>query len=83
MLLLTKAKNALELFWDSLDTQERAVVAYLTASALLTAWSVVSERSWERRKAELAAELRPLVVDFPAQTTTASTTFDVRKGGNA
>jgi len=58
VLLFTKAKNALELFWDSLDSQERMVIAYLAASAILSAWSTLSQRSWEQRKQELVDELR-------------------------
>lgn len=59
-MLLTKAKNALELFWDSLDPQERMIVAYLAASAVVSVWTVLGEAAWQRRKLGLLEELGEL-----------------------
>ena len=56
-MLLVKAKNAAELFWDSLDSEEKRLVlvyaAYLIGS-LLVAWQ---RGSRERLKREIREEI--------------------------
>jgi ABC-type branched-subunit amino acid transport system substrate-binding protein len=57
MLLVVKARNALELFWDSLDAQERQVVAYMAVYMLVAAVTALQRVSRERLKRELREEL--------------------------
>jgi hypothetical protein len=58
MLLLVKFRNAAELFWDSLDGEEKRLLviyaAYLIGSAVLA----VQSRSRDRMKREIVEELR-------------------------
>lgn len=56
-MLLTKIRNAAELCWDSLDSQERQVLLYLAAYVLFTAWAAWSHGSRERLKRELREEI--------------------------
>lgn len=65
MLLLVKLRNAGELFWDSLDTQERAqvlaVACYLVATVVATLAQRHSRRLEQQRellKQELLEEIR-------------------------
>lgn len=53
-MLLVKIRNSLELFWDSLDPNERFVCAYALAS--LAVWLLVHAREAERE--QLKRELR-------------------------
>lgn len=57
MLLLVKARNAGELFWESLDSQERIMVLYFLGYVALTVALAVQRASRERLKAELRNEL--------------------------
>lgn len=56
-MLLTKIRNATELLWDSLDSQERQVLAYLVAYAVFTALIAWQHGSRERLKREIREEL--------------------------
>ena len=57
MLLLVKFKNAAELLWDSLDAQEKAILAYLAASLLVSVYGRAAKANRERIKAELIEEV--------------------------
>lgn len=57
MLLLVKARNAGELFWESLDSQERIMVLYFLGYLMLTVALAVQRASRERLKAELREEM--------------------------
>lgn len=62
-MLVVKARNAAELFWDSLDAQERIVVLYFLGYLALTVTLAVQRASRERLKAELREELVTARVD--------------------
>lgn len=58
MLLLVKIKNAGELLWDSLDSQERIIFAYCLASLIVYLASAVSRgRSNDRLVRDVRDEL--------------------------
>lgn len=57
MLLLVKTKNAMELFWESLDAQERQIVLYFVVYLCVSALTVLQRLSRERLKRELREEL--------------------------
>jgi ABC-type nitrate/sulfonate/bicarbonate transport system permease component len=57
VLILVKFKNAAELLWDSLDTQERMILAYIVGSVLVSVIASASSRSRERLKDELRSEI--------------------------
>lgn len=59
MLVLIKARNAGELFWESLDSQERVMVLYFLGYLMLTVALALQRASRERLKAELREELVP------------------------
>ena len=58
MMLLVKFRNAAELFWDSLDSEEKRLLviygAYLVASVVLS----MQGRARDKMKRELLEELR-------------------------
>lgn len=56
-MIITKVKNAAELLWESLDSQERQVLLYGLAYLLVTALSVLQQTSRERLKRELREEI--------------------------
>lgn len=56
-MLLTKIANAAELCWDSLDSQERRVLAWLALYLALTALLALQRRSRERLLQQLREEL--------------------------
>lgn len=63
MLILVKIRNAGELFWDSLDSQERMLLL-LTAAYLLAAVAAgMAARSKERRRQEIRDTVRELITD--------------------
>lgn len=57
MLLVRKIGNAGELLWDSLDTQERAIVLYVGVVVLAYVLGAARRRGHERLIAELRDEL--------------------------
>jgi hypothetical protein len=57
MEMLSKFRDAASMFWDSLDTQERAILAYLAASALVSVYGRAAAASRNRLKAELREEI--------------------------
>jgi hypothetical protein len=57
MLILVKVKNAAELFWESLDTQERVLIAYMAATVLISVFGAAQKRSRQRLKDELRDEI--------------------------
>lgn len=57
MLLARKLYNAGDLFWESLDSQERMLVLYLVGSMLLSLTMALARRRHERLVRELRAEL--------------------------
>lgn len=56
-MLLTKIRNAAELCWESLDSQERQVLIYVAAYIVFTAWAAWQHGSRERLKRELREEI--------------------------
>lgn len=56
-MLLTKIRNAAELLWDSLDSQERQVLVYFLAYIAFTALVAWQHGSRERLKRELREEI--------------------------
>lgn len=56
-MLLVKVKNAGELLWDSLDAQERMILAYAAAWCLFSLMLAAQRRARARLKAELVEEL--------------------------
>ena len=58
MLILVKLKNAGELLWESLDTQERVLLGYLVLSLVVTLAGSAQRKSRDRLKRELLEELR-------------------------
>lgn len=56
-MLLIKVRNSVELFWDSLDAQERQMVLYFAAYALVTLLAALQRISRERLKRELREEI--------------------------
>lgn len=57
MLLLVKIRNAGELFWDSLDTQERMFLLYIVGSVLLSVMVSGQKKRREQLKDEIVMEL--------------------------
>lgn len=57
MLIARKLYNAGDLFWGSLDDQERILVMYVVASLILSAVASLSRRRHDRLIRELRAEL--------------------------
>lgn len=57
MLLLVKIRNAGELLWESLDTQERILLAYLLATVAVSVLGSAQRRSREKLKQELREEI--------------------------
>lgn len=62
MTVLGKLVDALQMFWQALDEQERRLVLYVTvyslATVILGAQSLARERRETRLRAEILAELR-------------------------
>jgi len=58
MLILVKVKNALELLWESLDTQERVLLGYLLLSVAVTVAGSAQKKSRARLKQEILEELQ-------------------------
>lgn len=57
MLLLVKIRNAGELLWDSLDTQERMFLLYLVGSVVLSLMVSGQKKRREQLKDEIVTEL--------------------------
>lgn len=62
MLLLVKLKNAAELFWESLDEQERIMLLYAGCSLMLTLAGSVAERRRQRQRTQTLELLEELGV---------------------
>lgn len=58
MLLLVKVRNAGELLWDSLDTQERLVLCYVVVSLLVSLCAAIGKATRERVSDEVVLRLR-------------------------
>lgn len=56
-MVLVKIRNAAELLWDSLDSQERLLVGYVVGYVALLVFCAYARRSRENLKRELMAEL--------------------------
>lgn len=57
MLILVKIRNAAELLWDSLDTQERVIVAYIVGSLAVSLLAAHQRKARAQLKEELIAEV--------------------------
>lgn len=57
MLLVVKFRNAAELFWDSLDTQERQIVLYFLVYLCVSTLAMMQRLSREKLKRELREEI--------------------------
>ena len=56
-MLLVKVRNAAELLWESLDSRERAVVAYAAAWAAFAIALSLRQRSREKLRREIVEEI--------------------------
>ena len=57
-MLLIKVRNALELLWDSLDSEERRMLAYAVGYLVVTLVVAYQRSSRDRLVRELREELR-------------------------
>ena len=58
MTILSKLTDALQMFWQALDDEERRIVAYLVVYLGASALMAVQQRADERRRQRIVAELR-------------------------
>lgn len=56
MLIVVKIKNAVELLWESLDSQERQVVLYFALYVLVSLLAAFREADRSKLKRELREE---------------------------
>lgn len=56
-MILVKVRNAGELLWDSLDSQERAIVGFACFYLTVTMLALLRSASRERMKRELREEI--------------------------